>query len=53
MTTQQRLTAEREKVLARVTNTEQEYRAKWTEINRLTVAIAQANGGITADMERY
>jgi hypothetical protein len=48
-----RLKAERANVLALATSTDEEYRAKWTRINDLTVAIAQANGGITKKMERY
>ena len=48
-----RLKAERAKALALPQASEQEYRAKWTEVNRLTVAIAEANGGVDAKMRKY
>jgi flagellar hook-associated protein FlgK len=52
-TTVQQLKAERARILALVTATDDEYRAKWTRVNELTSAIATANGGITKKMERY
>ena len=40
-----RLVAERMRATLRITTTEQEYRDKWTEVNRLTMAIYHANEG--------